>query len=177
MNRISQLALAALGLSMLGASPTPAPTSASPPAAAPKKACAGPEFRQFDFWIGKWTVRTPDGKEVGTSEITEVSGGCAIREQWQGAGGSPGTSLNYYDPAGKRWHQDWVGGDGTILHLQGGLEGAAMVMSQDMSGGSGKMLNRITWTPLPESKVQQLWASSEDGGKTWKTLFLGIYAH
>ncbi|MGI9087858.1 MAG: hypothetical protein ACR2HH_08995 [Chthoniobacterales bacterium] len=172
MKRISSLALGFLGLSLLAASPTPTPA----PAAAPK-ACTGPEFRQFDFWLGKWTVRTPDGKQAGTSEITEVSGGCAIREQWQGGSGTPGTSLNYYDPATKQWHQDWVGGDGTILHLTGGLTGTAMVLSQETATASGQQINRITWTPSPDGKVQQHWETSDDGGKIWKTSFFGIYAH
>ncbi len=140
-----------------------------------KKACEGPEFRQFDFWIGSWIVRDPSGKQVGTSEINAVSGSCAIREQWKGAGGTDGTSLNYYDPAGKRWHQDWVGSDGTILQLEGGMEGKAMVMSARKTTATVASLNRITWTPLAEGKVKQAWDVSEDDGKTWKPSFVGIY--
>lgn len=170
MNRYRYLALSLSALALIAASPTPSPAPTAKP-------CDGPEFRQFDFWIGKWTVHAPDGRQVGTSEITAVAGSCAIREQWQGAGGSPGTSLNYYDPAEKHWHQDWVGGDGTILHLRGGLEGKAMVMSEESETAKGKIINRITWTPLLGGEVQQQWEVSEDGGKTWKTSFLGIYAH
>ncbi len=35
--------------------------------------------------------------------------------------------------------------------------------------------NRITWTPQPEGKVKQEWATSDDG-KEWKTIFVGIYS-
>ena len=41
-------------------------------------------------------------------------------------------SINYYDPADRKWHQDWVGGDGTILHLRGELVGNAMVLSGEI---------------------------------------------
>jgi hypothetical protein len=127
------------------------------------------EFRQFDFWLGKWTVRNPDGKQTGSSEITRASEGCAIREDWTAGNGKRGLSINYYDPAEKRWHQDWVGADGTILHLIGGVEGEAMVMSDTAQA------NRISWTPLPGGKVKQEWATSDDHGKKWQTSFVGIY--
>src|SRR4051794_19298843 len=91
--------------------PTPAPP-----------ACVAAEFRQFDFWLGKWTVKNPDGKQVGSSQITRASEGCAIREDWTSGNDKHGMSINYYDPTEKHWHQDWVGGDGSILHLAGGLE-------------------------------------------------------
>jgi hypothetical protein len=74
----------------------------------------------------------PHGNQVGTSETTRVAEGCAIREQWTAARGTTGTSLNYYDAGDREWHQDWVGGDGTILHLRGELKEGAMVLT----GGS-----------------------------------------
>ena len=148
---------------------SPRPSSSQPPA------CVGPEFRQFDFWLGHWKVTNPKGVQVGTSEITRVSEGCAIREQWQSAKGQGGTSINYYDSADREWHQDWVGGDGTILHLHGGLKDGAMILGGESQSPKGPYLNRITWTPLDGGKVKQEWSISTDGGKTWQTSFVGIY--
>ena len=108
------------------------------------------------------------------SEMSRVSEGCAIREQWTSANGQGGMSINYYDPADGKWHQDWVGGDGTILHLRGGLKDGAMVMSGESRGKKGTLINRITWTPLPEGKVKQEWASSANTGATWQISFVGI---
>jgi hypothetical protein len=174
--QMSDVAVALIAFSLLGASPGPSssPTAAAP-TASPKPACQEPEFRQFDFWIGKWTVRNPNGNEVGSSEISRASEGCAIREQWQARSGKAGMSLNYYDPEERQWHQDWVGGDGTILHLRGGMHGGAMVMSGEAKGPQGAVTNRITWTPLPDRKVKQEWGTSADGGKTWQISFLGTY--
>jgi hypothetical protein len=58
-------------------------------------ACAAREFRQFDFWLGKWNVSDPGGKPVGTNEIKRESEGCALSEHWIGGDGISGTSLNY----------------------------------------------------------------------------------
>ena len=133
--------------------------------------CSGPEFRQFDFWLGSWLVRKPDGTVVGTNEISRISGSCAVREQWSGKTGNTGMSLSYYDPTDKKWHQDWVGSDGHILHLEGGLAGNDMVLSHV----AGANVDRVAWTPLPDGKVKQVWELSTDGGRTWKSAFIGIY--
>lgn len=134
-----------------------------------------PEQRQFDFWLGTWKVLNPGGKQVGTSEISRVSEGCAIREQWKSALGTSGMSINYFDPDDHKWHQDWVGGDGTILHLQGELIGTAMVLTGSSKTAKGTLLNRITWTPLSDGKVKQEWATSANDGQTWETAFVGLY--
>ena len=151
-------------------SPGPASSPAPPP-----PACVAPEFHQFDFWLGHWKVTNPKGVQVGTSEISRVSGGCAVREQWKATGGQEGTSLNYYDPSDHQWHQDWVGGDDTILHLHGVLKGNAMVLTDERPGAQSAIINRITFTPLSGAKVSQEWAVSKDQGKTWQISFLGIY--
>ena len=143
-----------------------------PPRPAP---CAAAEFRQFDFWIGQWAVASPDGKEQGRSDITREAGGCAINEHWQGAAGPPGVSINYFDRRDSKWHQHWVGGGGGVLHLAGNFDGKAMVMSGERDTPQGRVWDRITWTPLADGRVSQQWDNSTDGGKTWKTTFLGYY--
>ena len=167
--------LAALAFALTGraASPTPARAPASPP----PPACVAPEFRQFDFWLGKWKVTDLQGQPVGTSEISRQSEGCAIREQWTSGFGQGGMSINYYDPAEQKWHQDWVGADGTILHLRGTLKDGSMVLSGEGKGKGtkGTVINRFTWTPLPDGKVKQHWETSKNTGTTWTTSFVGIY--
>jgi hypothetical protein len=137
--------------------------------------CVAPEFRQFDFWIGQWTVAGQDGKEQGQSQITREAGGCAVNEYWQGAGGPPGVSINYFDRRDGKWHQHWVGGGGAVLHLAGNSDGKAMVMSGERDTPQGRDADRITWTPLADGRVSQRWDISTDGGKTWRTTFLGYY--
>ena len=156
---------------LLAGSPSPsqAHQASSPAAPSTKRPCDTPAFRQFDFWLGSWIVRGAGGKEVGRNEISQTSGGCAIMERWTSNTGTTGTSLNYYDPTDRKWHQHWVGSDGSVLHLAGGLENGAMVLT------SAGLSQRITWSVTPEGKVKQEWTVSNDRGKTWSPNFVGFY--
>jgi hypothetical protein len=168
------LLLAPLTLAVSGRAASPTPPAPAP-ALPPPPACVAAEFRQFDFWLGKWKVVSPQGQQIGTSEITRASEGCAICEQWTSASGKGGMSINYYDATDQQWRQDWVGGDGTILHLRGNLKDGAMILSGESKGAKGTIINRITWTPLPDGKVRQKWETSTNTGASWKTAFVGIY--
>src|SRR5262245_37550183 len=81
------------------------------PAAKPP-GCSAAEYRQFDFWVGKWKVSLPNGKEAGTNDITNEQDGCLLVEHWNGRGGSTGTSFNYYDLHDKKWHQLYISNAG-----------------------------------------------------------------
>ena len=157
-------------LLLLLQSSTPATAAAVPPA------CRAGEYRQFDFWVGDWEVRDPQGRVVGHNRIAPVIAGCALREEWTSADGkNVGTSLNAYNQTDQRWHQSWVDNAGTRLDLVGGLRAGAMVLEQRQTGASARDVERITWTPLPAGRVRQHWQSSKDGGRTWTTAFDGTY--
>jgi len=152
--------------------------AAGPLAAQSPPACTRAEHRQFDFWLGEWNVTLPNGRAAGTNRIQSINAGCGLREEWTGAGGSTGTSLNAFDPATGRWHQTWIGSDGTLLLLDGGLRDGAMELSGVTPGANGaKTLHRIRWTPLggTPATLRQLWESSTDGGQTWAVAFDGTY--
>lgn len=146
------------------------------PAPAPQR-CTAPEHRQFDFWLGEWSV-TSNGAPAGTNEIHAIQGGCALQENWQGAGagGITGTSYNIYDRESELWHQTWVDASGTLLQLDGGLEDGVMVLEgQRPAPGGGIVLHRIAWTPIPDGTVRQLWEASQDDGENWNVIFDGLY--
>jgi hypothetical protein len=152
---------------------------ASPPPQPPRtpKACSGPEFRQFDFWLGDWAVAGPTGNAVGTNRITLEQGGCVLHEHWTGAKGSTGESFNLYDAAAKHWHQSWVDNSGTLLLLDGGLVDGRMILSGLGQGPKGEpIINRIAWEKLGDGRVRQTWTVSSDGGATWTSAFDGYYS-
>ncbi len=143
---------------------------------APEPGCPSAESRQFDFWLGEWDVFGPKGKQAGTNSITSVMKGCALREEWTGAAGNRGTSLNVYDPVDKQWHQTWADGSGLRLRLDGGMQGSSMVLAGTSMDAEGKRTrDRITWTPNADGTVRQLWEQSSDEGKTWTVAFDGRY--
>lgn len=139
--------------------------------------CDAPSFRQFDFWLGVWSVKDSAGHEIGANDVTREASGCALAEHWKGADGSTGTSVNYYDPSDGHWHQLWVGSGGLILHLRGTLDGGAMVLQDVRATPKGAVHDRITWTPLSDGRVRQAWDISTDGGATWRRSFVGYYEH
>jgi hypothetical protein len=164
-------------LEALAATTRPDSTAASA-APAPKRACDAPEAHQFDFWIGDWEVKTPDGKPAGTNRVDRVIGGCAIQEHWVGVRGMIGTSLNMYVPSTKRWHQTWIDDRGTLLLLDGAYQDGAMVLTGEGKPGASSSKpsrERITWSRLDGGDVRQLWEQSLDGGATWKVVFDGRY--
>jgi hypothetical protein len=138
--------------------------------------CKDQLHRQFDFWIGEWNVTSPDGKPLGKNVIKAIQDGCALQENWSGAGGGTGTSINYVES--NRWHQLWISNRTAAwpLKMSGSLKDGGMTMSGDYTRPDGKrVMARMRWQPLAGGKVQQTWENSEDGGRTWKTLFVGIY--
>lgn len=158
---------------LLTTATTDDPNAVPAPTPAPAAACTDPAYRQFDFWIGAWTVQGKAGRTVGRSRIESVLGGCAIAETWTSGSGpaNDGRSLNHYQASTKQWEQYWVDAQGGRLLLRGGLQGSAMVLASE----EGAARQRITWTPNADGSVRQLWESSADGGATWSIAFDGLY--
>jgi hypothetical protein len=153
---------------------SPSFVAAQTPTPAPGRGCDSEQQRQFDFWIGDWDV-TVGGQQAGHNRIERILEGCALLENWTGAGGMSGKSLNFYDPQSTQWHQTWIDDRGGSLALDGTFSGGSMVLSGTRQGQAGKKtLNRITWTPLPSGQVRQVWETSSDG-KSWTVAFDGLY--
>lgn len=149
-------------------SPAFAPAQTQTPA--PRPGCDLQQHKQFDFWIGDWDV-TVAGKPAGHNRIERILEGCALLENWTGAGGMSGKSLNFYDAQREQWHQTWVDDRGGSLALDGTFTDGKMVLT----GMQQKTLNRITWTPLLSGQVRQVWEASTDEGKSWSVAFDGLY--
>jgi hypothetical protein len=149
----------------------------SSPAATPARICDAEKHRQFDFWVGKWTVRNPAGKTAGVNTITLEEGGCVVVERWRSANGGTGQSFNYYDPVVGKWKQRWVG-VGLILEMEGDFKNGAMVLEGPLHYVQQKRTTilRGTWTPAKDGSLRQLFEESADNGKTWTIWFDGRYS-
>jgi hypothetical protein len=143
--------------------------------AAPMPNCEADEHRQFDFWIGHWTVTNPSGGTAGDSRVESILDGCGLLESWTGAKGARGKSLNLYNRATSAWEQYYIDNQGNRLLLRGGIRDGAMVM-ESVEDGGGAATQRVTWTPNADGSVRQHWESTADGGATWTTQFDGTYA-
>ncbi len=148
------------------------PSNAQPPA----NPCATrTEYRQFDFWIGEWDVKA-GGQQAGTNSVQLILNKCVLLENWTGARGGTGKSFNIYNAARGKWQQTWVDSSGNVLEFYGEFkDGAMRLVGENLGPNGGKIINKLTFFPLEDGRIRQLWESSRDDGKTWTTVFDGLY--
>jgi len=142
----------------------------------PGTPCAAPKYHEFDFWLGTSSVTTDDTFD-GTNDVTSELDGCLVAEHWNDAGEIAGWSLNSYDRSTGQWYQHWVDEGGVNLILAGGLTNGSMVLvgSRPRLAG-GVLFDRVTYTPLANGQMRQLWEQSLDNGVTWPSVpFDGVY--
>jgi hypothetical protein len=136
-----------------------------------------PEALDFDFWIGRWEVREPDGTLVGTDTIEKRDGGCSIVERYEGAGGSSGTSVSFYLPSRGEWRQVWTGSGGTLFDITGKLVDGSMKMEGQVEyiEGNRVVAFRGTWTQAADGRVRQRLEEFDLGAQTWIVWFDGFF--
>jgi hypothetical protein len=176
---ITLLALSAITASTARAQQATS-TSSSPsqtPAAAAAQPCRASEaYRQLDFWVGEWEVQGPKGKMAGASSVQLILNNCVVFENWTGASGYTGKSFNLYNAQTRKWKQIWVDDRGGMLEFTGEFKDGAMRYAGQSTAQNGKPVqDRLTFFPLAEGRVRQLWEQSADQGKTWNTVFDGTY--
>jgi tetratricopeptide (TPR) repeat protein len=130
-----------------------------------------PENRQFDFWVGEWSVATTQGAvPAGDSRIELILEDCIVQENWKSLN-SPysGKSYNVYNQSLKRWEQYWVDNVGGNIFFYGGLRDGVMdYFTDEIPQAGGPPLKRhLQFIPLGPDKVRQFSRGSTDGGKTW----------
>lgn len=140
--------------------------------------CCAETYQQFDFWIGEWDVFNAQGQKVGTNTIQKIQGNCVLTENWIGGKGSTGTSFSYYDRKTKTWNQLWIDNSGGNLNITGNFRDGKMVLMGEKQHNAVKDISfqdRITWTDNKDKTVRQHWERTTDDGKSWNTLFDGLY--
>ena len=140
--------------------------------------CEGiPASSAFDFWLGDWDVRLADGTLVGHSTVRKRDGGCSVVETWDGAGGSSGTSINYFLPSREQWRQIWVGSGGTLIDMVGSpvADGMRLEGTIEYAGQDRVLAFRGTWTVGADGRVRQHFEEFNLVAQGWNTWFDGYY--
>lgn len=151
---------------------------AAPAAPPPNFGCPASDYRQFDFWVGKWTVtKTQGGQAAGSNEIVLLDKGCVLFENWTSASGGSGHSINVFDQADGKWHQTWVDATGDQVHYVGAFKDGKMQFTSDDVATPQRSPVKLTMTfePRPDGTVRQSGTMSTDGGKTFQPAFDLIY--
>ncbi len=134
--------------------------------------CDAAEFRQFDYWVGEWTVHDTTGRQIAESSIRRAASGCAIAEEWRPIGGQVGVSHSWYEPGDGRWHQQWISA-GWNARFHGGLVDGNMTLISEP--GANGAITRMVYTQPRRDVVLQVLHNSTDGGATWTPSFVGEY--
>lgn len=139
----------------------------------PAMPCLAAAHREFDFWLGAWTV-SAGGQQIALSDITEAPGGCAILEHYRDGGGTVGRSISFFEPGTAMWYQTYVDNAGNRLVIAGTFGAGVMTMLNPPGGGTRH--ERWRWT-VEGTRVRQQATFSSDGGATYSApSFDGLYA-
>lgn len=136
-------------------------------------------FGDFDFWVGEWNVYSNDDERqlLGTNRITKHHGDCLLKEDWQGADGSTGFSINYYNSVEDTWRQVWVA-NGYAIDYTGGVRSCgAMVLEGSIYsyGANAEQAFRGIWTPQDDGSVVQRFEIFDAENDAWNLWFEGLY--
>lgn len=123
----------------------------------PASPCAGGASRDFDFWIGSWSVVNDAGDALGTDRVESILDGCAVFEQWTSVTGSRVRTLSAWDADLGIWRQTWVSarpiGD---IRMAGAFQGGTMDMrGERVSPGGFSILDHYTWREIAPDVVEQ----------------------
>jgi hypothetical protein len=134
-------------------------------------------FSRFNFWLGEWDVHDASGTYQGSNTISREQRGCVLIENWAGAGGSTGMSINYLDTKTDEWVQFWIAAGGYHIDIRGGMTDDGMLLTGIIHTISNSTTTpfRGLWTALPDGRVRQFFEISSDDGDTWVTWFEGFY--
>lgn len=131
------------------------------------------QAREFDFWVGQWTVYATGTKfVVGHSVVQRIAGGCAILENWtSNNAANNGKSINFIDPVTGKWKQSWAGG--SVQEFVNGeyKDGAMRFTFQTTGPQNKKVIGRFIFYNQADGTIKQFNETSADDGKTWKTAY------
>ncbi|CAM2009195.1 DUF1579 family protein [Acanthopleuribacter pedis] len=145
----------------------------------PQRPCDTSEGGQLDFWVGDWALTWKDAKgntQTGSNKIEKVLNQCIIQENFNGPG-LEGRSWSVYDPKTKQWRQTWVDSNGSYLEFTGAFADGKMELRMPATKGpDGKsVVRRMVFHDIKKDSLTWSWQSTNDGGKTWKDLWVIQY--
>jgi tetratricopeptide (TPR) repeat protein len=134
------------------------------------------ESRMFDFWVGDWDVKTPQGQVAGQSSIQLLLEGCTLLENWTDGDGGGGKSLNSYNADIGQWQQFYTDQYGRVTEyrssewIDGTLRFSATMLTPR------KRLMHMMFRQVNPDLVRQWGEVSTDDGTTWSPSF-DLYYH
>jgi len=165
---LSGAALAQTAIEPNASSQTQTNTPAQPPAP-----CQSAEYRQMDFWVGKWdlTWQAADGTtRSGQNVITRSPfGDCVITENFDGAPSNTlkGMSVSTYSKPHGQWRQTWVDNQGGYFSLHGGLQDdGRFILEMDRLNNKGPF-SRMVFEDIKPDSLTWRWQGKAEAESAW----------
>lgn len=147
------------------------------PALAADDTSSNAESRQFDFWLGDWTVASPGGSGDSTSKVYLALNQCLLVESWDDGKGHKGENMFAYSSDDKSWHGMFADNQGRVHVFAGKVTPGSAEFYGPSRGPKGEaVLNRIRVVRIAGDKVEQSWEKSADNGANWTHVFQGEYS-
>ena len=140
------------------------------------KPCASGEHRQFDYWLGNWSV-SYGGPPAGTSKVELALDRCMIVESWDGARSHSGRTIFAYSSDDHSWYGMFTDNEGRVhIFSEGKVANGVAEFRGTSRGPNGEtVLNRVKIVRASADKVEQTWEKSLDNGGTWNMAYRGAY--
>jgi hypothetical protein len=146
-------------------------------AAEPAACSSNSDSRQFDFWLGDWTVTYPGTPGASLSKVYLELDKCLLVESWAGGKSHTGKNMFAYSSDDKSWHGMFADNEGRVHIFEGKVTPGSAEFTGPSVGVDGKaVLNRIRIVRINADKVEQTWEKSSDNGATWNVEFRGDYS-
>jgi hypothetical protein len=135
------------------------------------------ESRQFDYFVGDWSVSAPGSSGKATSKVSLSLDKCLVIESWDGGRGHTGQNTFAYSPEDKSWYGMFADNQGRVHVFAGGKvsDGTAEFQGSSRGSDGGTALNRVRVIRVSANKVEEIWEKSTDNGANWKAVFRGEY--
>jgi hypothetical protein len=141
-------------------------------------ACARPEARQMDFFVGDWSLAwsSADGRagRAGNTVVIE-GGGCVVREHFVDARGElEGTGIYTYFAPAQAWVFYWMDNQGVVLTGRGGFDEASGFVFQLQRGPDPARQYRIVFDGISDAGF--VWRfQSRAGEEDWRNETVSRY--
>ncbi len=148
--------------------------------------------RDFDFWMGSWTVRGRRLRErlAGCEEWEEIEAtsvawplldglGNVDEFRTDSGGGYSGMSLRLFDPATRTWSIYWADSrfPGPLEPpVVGAFSGDVGIFECDDAFDGRPIRVRYTWSRVTTGSPRWEQAFSPDGGVTWETNWVNDFS-
>jgi hypothetical protein len=128
-----------------------------------------PEVRQFDFYIGRWSIQQVGGG-TATDDVQTFAGGLALLETSE-AQNFFAASVSVLNLKTGLWTQTYNDTTDLYVQLTGGMRQDRMVLEGEFTDpiDGRKKLARLTYFNITAQAFDQTFEISQDGGQSWFT--------